>query len=69
MQSYNTLHLKLPDQVFKWIEANRGEQSRSAFIISCLKQIRDVDMHNTEINQYEVNNERTIFTNPKHTNK
>jgi hypothetical protein len=56
MQSYNTLHLKLPDQVFKWIEDNRGTQSRAAFIVHCLRQLQNTERNtNTEINTHEVN--------------
>lgn len=61
MQSYNTLYLKLPDQVFKWIEDNRGTQSRAAFIVHCLRQLQNTKRStSTEINTHEVKHGKTI---------
>ena len=52
------LKINLPKEIENWVENNRKDQSRAAFIVRCLREIKIIhettDDHKTE----ELNRER-----------
>lgn len=39
------MNLLVPTEILKWIDEKRGEQSRAAFMIKCLRKIMEIDKY------------------------
>ena len=52
LQNIPNLHLRIPDELLKWIDDTRGSRSRAAYIVYTLKQIRN----NTKLYQHKDSN-------------
>jgi len=36
------MEIKIPAELLAWIDANRGERSRQAFMVKCLAKLKEI---------------------------